>query len=165
MKSVILNSRQINDKIKRIAFEIIEHNFEEESIILLGISGQGFELAKRLKEILSKESEIKVILEELNIDKKNPYGSDIKINLDHNSLEGKSILIVDDVLNSGKTMMYGLKSILDIPVKRIASVVLVNRAHKRFPIEADYVGTSLATTLQDHIRVSLESEKEVAYLE
>lgn len=165
MKSVILNSRQINDKIKRIAFQIIEHNFEEDTIVLLGISGQGFELAKRINDILEKESQINVSLAELVIDKNHPYNEGVNLDLEVSQLENRSILIVDDVLNSGKTMIYGLKRILDIPVKKISSVVLVNRAHKRFPIEADFVGTSLATTLQDHIEVSLEPGKEVAYLE
>ena len=165
MKSIILNSQQINDKIKRIAFQIIEHNFEEESIVMLGISGQGFELAKRLKTILNQESELTVLLEELTVDKKNPYSSEVKLNLTDQDLENKSILLIDDVLNSGKTMMFGLNKILNIPVKRIASVVLVNRAHKRFPIEADFVGTCLATTLQDHIHVSLIANEEIDYLE
>ena len=78
MKSIILNSQQINDKIKRIAFQIIEHNFEEKSIVMLGISGQGFELAKRLKSILTTESDIEVLLEELIVDKKNPYNSEVE---------------------------------------------------------------------------------------
>ena len=165
MKSIILNSQQINDKIKRIAFQIIEHNFEEKSIVMLGISGQGFELAKRLKSILTTESDIEVLLEELIVDKKNPYNSEVELSLEKKELENKSILLIDDVLNSGKTMMFGLNRVLNIPVKRIASVVLVNRAHKRFPIEADFVGTSLATTLQDHIHVSLNANEEIAYLE
>ncbi|MDB2363998.1 phosphoribosyltransferase family protein [Flavobacteriales bacterium] len=165
MKSIILNSQQINDKIKRIAFQIIEHNFEEKSIVMLGISGQGFELAKRLKSILTTESDIEVLLEELIVDKKNPYNSEVELSLENKELENKSILLIDDVLNSGKTMMFGLNRVLNIPVKRIASVVLVNRAHKRFPIEADFVGTSLATTLQDHIHVSLNANEEIAYLE
>ena len=165
MKSIILNSQQINDKIKRIAFQIIEHNFEEKSIVMLGISGQGFELAKRLKSILTTESDIEVLLEELIVDKKNTYNSEVELSLENKELENKSILLIDDVLNSGKTMMFGLNRVLNIPVKRIASVVLVNRAHKRFPIEADFVGTSLATTLQDHIHVSLNANEEIAYLE
>jgi pyrimidine operon attenuation protein/uracil phosphoribosyltransferase len=132
---------------------------------MLGISGQGFELAKRLKSILTTESDIEVLLEELIVDKKNPYNSEVELSLENKELENKSILLIDDVLNSGKTMMFGLNRVLNIPVKRIASVVLVNRAHKRFPIEADFVGTSLATTLQDHIHVSLNANEEIAYLE
>lgn len=164
MKTIILNSLQIEQKINRIAHEIYENNFEEKEIVIAGIASRGFLLAKRITDVLTKISPIKVKVIELYIDKENPLKS-TEANINEKEVSGKVVLLVDDVLNSGKTLIYGAKLFLDFPIKRLTTVVLVDRNHTRYPIKADFVGLSLATTLQEHISVEIENKgKEVAYL-
>lgn len=163
-KSLVLNASQVNHKITRLAHEILENNHREEIIILAGIDGQGYVLAERLYHILSSIAESKIVLTKITIDKDNPYENEVHIGLDPSEYKDKCIIIVDDVLNSGKTMIYGIKTFLRTRLSSLKTVVLINRNHKRFPVNADYVGLSLATTLQEHIEVSLEENNESVYL-
>lgn len=164
-KTLILNSKQIEQKINRLAYEIVENNYTEKEIIIAGISKNGYLFAKRLNTVLQKISSIKTQLIEIVIDKENPLSKEIKISLSEKELKNKVVILADDVLNSGKTLIFGAKPFLVSPLKRLTTVVLVDRGHNRYPIKADFVGLSLSTTLQEHITVELDVKgKEVVYL-
>ncbi|OFY83704.1 MAG: phosphoribosyltransferase [Bacteroidetes bacterium RIFCSPLOWO2_12_FULL_35_15] len=164
-KTLIADSKQIQQKINRIAYEIYENNYNEKEIIIAGIASNGFILAKRIDDVLKKISPIKTKLIEIKINKENPVAVDIKISLSEKELKNKVIILVDDVLNSGKTLIFGAKPFLTTPVKRLTTVVLVDRGHNRYPIKADFVGLSLSTTLQEHITVEIDKKgKEAVYL-
>lgn len=163
-KTLILNSKQIEQKINRIAFQIYENNYGEKEIIVAGISENGYLFAKRIADVLQKISPIKAKLIEIKINKENPAASEIKISLTDKELKNKVIILVDDVLNSGRTLIFGAKPFLISPVKRLTTAVLVDRGHNRYPIKADFVGLSLSTTLQEHITVELKKGKESVYL-
>ncbi|KAA3647414.1 MAG: phosphoribosyltransferase [Bacteroidetes bacterium] len=154
--TLILDHHKIDQKINRIAYQIYEDNYNQDEIIMAGIAKNGFVFASILKERLETISNIKVILKELTIDKKNPIKSKAEVKMQGEEIKNKSIVVVDDVLNSGKTMMYGLQAFLNAPLKSLSIAVLVNRSHKRYPVNANYVGMSLATTLKEHIEVSFE---------
>jgi pyrimidine operon attenuation protein/uracil phosphoribosyltransferase len=163
-KTLILNSKQIGQKINRIAYEIYENNYDEKEIVIAGIAKNGFVFAGRIADVLQKISSIKVQLIEIKLDKENPFTSDVKLKLSDKELKNKVIILVDDVLNSGKTLIFGAKLFLNAPVKRLTTAVLVDRGHNRYPIKADVVGLSLSTTLQEHITVELKKGKETVYL-
>jgi pyrimidine operon attenuation protein/uracil phosphoribosyltransferase len=163
--TLVLNSKQIDQKINRIAYEIYENNYDEKEVIMAGIVGNGFLLAKRIAAVLEKISSIKVKIIEITLDKEEPLSSDIKISLSDKEMKNKVIILVDDVLNSGKTLIFGAKPFLCSPVKRLTTAVLVDRGHNRYPIKADFVGLSLSTTLQEHITVEIAKKgKEAVYL-
>jgi pyrimidine operon attenuation protein / uracil phosphoribosyltransferase len=164
-KTLILNSKQIEQKINRIAYEIYENNYEEKDIVIAGIAANGYLLAKRIADVLQKISKIKIQLIEISMDKENPFDSDIKLGLKEKELKNRVVILVDDVLNSGKTLIFGAKLFLNAPLKRLTTAVLVDRGHNRYPIKADVVGLSLSTTLQEHITVELNKKgKETVYL-
>jgi pyrimidine operon attenuation protein / uracil phosphoribosyltransferase len=164
-KTLILNSKQIEQKINRIAYQIYENHYGEKEIIIAGIAENGYLLAQQIATVLGKITTIKLKLIKIIIDKKNPAASEIKISLKEKELENKVIVLVDDVLNSGKTLIFGAKPFLTSAVKCLTTAVLVDRGHNRYPIKADFVGLSLSTTLQEHITVELNKKgKEVAYL-
>lgn len=162
-KDIILNHQEIQHKIKRIAYQIYESNVYEEEIILAGIQENGFLLAKKLKQNLEKISEVKPILCEVIIDKKNPL-SEIKTSLSKEEYTNKSLVLIDDVLNSGSTLIYGVKHFLDVPLKQFKTAVLVNRNHKKYPVKADFKGISLSTSLNEHVEVILSGKHFKAYL-
>lgn len=164
-KTLILNSKQIEQKVNRIAYEIYENNYDEKEIVIAGIAKNGYLLGKRIADVLQHISRIKIQLIEIALDKENPFESDVKIKLTEKELKNKVIILVDDVLNSGKTLIFGAKLFLNAPVKRLTTAVLVDRGHNRYPIKADVVGLSLSTTLQEHITVELDKKgKETVYL-
>ncbi|MDT0551707.1 phosphoribosyltransferase family protein [Urechidicola vernalis] len=162
--AIILTNEQINHKIKRISFQILEENVNENEIIIAGIAANGFILAKKIKEILEEISSASIVLCEVIIDKKNPLNA-IKTSLKSEDYKGKPLVLVDDVLNSGTTLIYGIKHFLDVPLKSFKTAVLVNRNHKKYPVKADYKGISLSTTLQDNITVEFNGEEALAYLD
>ena len=163
-KSIILNNEEIQHKIKRIAFQIYESNSKENEIILAGIADNGYLFAKKIAEILKEISNLKITLCEVKINKKKPL-STIKTSVDATYYKNKSLVLVDDVLNSGATLMYAVKHFLNVPLKQFKTAVLVNRNHKKYPIKADFKGVSLSTSLQEHITVMFNKEESVAYLE
>jgi pyrimidine operon attenuation protein/uracil phosphoribosyltransferase len=164
-KTLILNSKQIEQKINRIAYQIYENNYDEKEIVIAGIAANGYLLARRISDVIQKISGIKTKLIEISLDKENPFQSETKIKLSDKELKNKVIILVDDVLNSGKTLIFGAKLFLNAPVKRLTTAVLVDRGHNRYPIKADVVGLSLSTTLQEHITVELNKKgKETVYL-
>src|SRR5690554_4612288 len=163
MKTLVLNDRQINQKLDRIAYEIVENNFEDKQIYLVGIKGNGYEIAKELSKRLEIIVEQKINVSELTIDKKNPLEHEISTSIPLEQFDHQTIVLVDDVINSGRTIQYALIKLLERPTKRVKTVALVDRKHRSFPIRCDYVGLTLSTTLQDRIEVDLEGEKK-AYL-
>lgn len=164
-KTRILDADQIQKRINRIAYEIYENNWDEKSIVMVGIAKRGSELAKRVADKVHDISDIKVVLGEISMNKSNPLESEVELSLDKKDLKNKSIVLVDDVLNSGKTLIYAAKILLRQPIKSMSTVVLVDRKHRRFPIKADFVGLTLSTTLQEHINVDLKKGNEAVYLE
>ena len=164
VQTIVLNETQIDQKIDRLAFQIYENHSEETDIIIAGIEGNGYKLAELLTERLSKFSDMKVTLVSVFVNKQDPLAEKASVELEKADAEDKVVILVDDVLNSGKTFIYGIKHFLKVRLKALRTVALVDRDHKRFPVKADYVGLHLSTTLQEHVRVVLEGEKAV-YLE
>jgi pyrimidine operon attenuation protein/uracil phosphoribosyltransferase len=160
-KSLILDSDQVKQKIRRMAYEMYEHNFKEKNIVLAGIEGQGYVLAKLLVKELESISPLKVKLVKISLDKSAPQQSEVTLDCDSKSLQKKCIVVIDDVLNTGRTFAYGLKPFLDIEVKKIEVAVLVNRSHTLFPIYPQYTGYKLSTTINDHVEVTLGKESAV----
>ena len=154
-KTLILDERQVQQKIKRMAFEIFEHNFHEKSIIVAGIEGQGYILAKLLVKQVQAISPLEVTLVKISVNKLAPSQHEITLDCDVKTLKKKCIVLVDDVLNTGRTFAYGMKPFLDVEVKKIETAVLVNRSHTLFPIYPQYTGYALATTIKDHVEVNL----------
>ncbi len=156
----ILNEKQIAQKIQRIAVQILENNFDASEIILAGINNNGFEVARLLSENLRQRSNIEINLTRLRLNPSSPANHPIALDIPVVSLHGKVIILVDDVANTGRTIFYAVKPLLEILPKKVELAVLVDRKHKSFPIQADYVGLSLATTRQENIEVRLSGNGE-----
>ena len=151
-KNYILDQATASRKLQRMAYEIVENNLDEREIILVGIRENGCIIAQNLQELLQKISSIESDLLQLSLDKRNPGEIQLNKNIDFND---KVIIIVDDVANSGKTMLYAIKPFLGFHPKKIQTAVMVERTHKAFPVNSDYVGISVSTTLQEHIYVEV----------
>jgi pyrimidine operon attenuation protein/uracil phosphoribosyltransferase len=162
--TIILDKKQIAHKLRRIAFQIYEANVNEEQVIIAGIIENGFTVATKLKKLVEEISPIKVVLCKVFIDKKNPT-SEITTSLSSKLYTNQSLILVDDVLHSGTTLIYGVKHFLNVPLKQFKTAVLVDRNHKKFPIKADYKGISLSTSLNENIAVIFEKGKDRAVLE
>lgn len=162
--TIILNHQEITHKIRRIAYQIYENNINETEVILAGIDKNGYTLAKKLKNVISSISEIKPVLCKVIIDKKNPRKA-VLTSLNESDYSGKSVVLIDDVLNSGTTLIYGVKHFLHVPLKQFKTAVLVNRNHKKYPVKADFKGISLSTSLHEHVIVYFESNKHRVVLE
>ncbi len=161
-RNIILNEEQVLQKIKRMAYQICEHNLNEKSIILVGIYQQGYHLASLLAKELEEVAPFQVILAKLELDKEKPLSGAIVLDIPENELDNKAIVLIDDVLNTGKTMAYSLKPFLNRRLKKLETAVLINRSHKLFPISANYQGIELATTIREHIEVVLDKNKKFA---
>ncbi|WP_029033312.1 phosphoribosyltransferase family protein [Salinimicrobium terrae] len=153
---LILNNEQINHKITRIAYQIYESNVEEEQIILAGIAKSGFKLAQKLQAELQRISDMDVLLCEVKINKKNPL-EPITTSLSPEDYQNKALVLIDDVLNSGATLIYGVRHFLDVPLKRFKTAVLVDRSHKNYPVKADYKGISLSTSIHETVKVDFNA--------
>ncbi len=164
IKTLLLNARQIEQRINRIAYEIYEDNFNEKEIIIAGIANSGFVFAKQLEKVINQICDLKTQLVKLTLDKENPVLNSLVPALSSDALKDKVVIVVDDVLNSGKTLIYSLRPFLEADIKKIRTVLLVNRDHKRYPVEADFVGITLSTSLQEHVTVMLEPGREAVYL-
>lgn len=165
MTNQILNETQIRHKINRIAYQIYEANVYEKEIIIAGIEGGGLLFAKRIAKILEKITEASIIICNISMDKKNPLKSGVATSLKEEDYHDKSVVLVDDVLNSGTTLIYGVMHFLKTPLKQLKTAVLVNRNHKKYPVKADYKGISLSTSLQEHIRVDFSAKNFGVYLD
>jgi len=153
MKRPILDAATAALKLERMAFEILEDNQEEKELILAGIASSGASIARHIKALLHKLAPIKIHTLEIRLDKKHPSAIELSQDMD---LNDKVIIVVDDVSNSGRTILYALKPLLEYHPRKIRTLVLVERTHKGFPVRSDYVGLSVATTLQEHIVVEVE---------
>ncbi|MEM6318216.1 MAG: phosphoribosyltransferase family protein [Bacteroidota bacterium] len=158
----ILNERQIAQKVKRLAIEILEHNLGESGIILAGINNNGMVFAELLLQELTKISDLPITVTRIRLDPANPHQSDVMLEMPSEQVHGKVLIIVDDVANTGRTIFYAIKPILDVLPKKVEVAVLVDRSHKSFPIRVDYYGLSLATTLKNDIDVQIREVEERA---
>ena len=136
-----------------MAFEILENNFGETSFILAGIRESGTVIAETIQRLLTEIAGLQTELITVSLDKKNPSTVEISRPLD---FKNKVVILIDDVSNSGKTLMYAIRPFLDTSPKKIQTLVLVERSHNAFPVKPDYVGLSVATTIQEHIYVEVE---------
>ena len=152
----LLDQRQIKQKIKRLAIEIMEHNFDEKELILAGINNNGVGFANLLYQELKSMSDLTIHLTRIKLSPANPLSTPISIEMSPKQLNGKTVIIVDDVANTGRTIFYATKPILEVLPKKVEVAVLVDRKHKSFPIQPNYVGISLATTIKDNIDVILK---------
>ena len=155
-KKIILTSSAAAMKLRRMAYEILENNQRENHLILAGIKGSGLVVASQLQAILTDISTVSTELITIEFDKKRPASIDLSNKMDFND---KIIIIIDDVTNSGKCLLYALKPFLEFYPKKIQTLVLVERSHKTYPIHPDFVGLSLATTLQEHIYVEVKDNE------
>jgi pyrimidine operon attenuation protein/uracil phosphoribosyltransferase len=162
---LILNSVQIQQKIDRMAYQILEDCFEEKQIVIAGIASRGYVLAQRLKKVLEKISTIKIDLIKISLNKDSDH-LEAEVDTDIKVCKNKTIILVDDVLNSGRTLVYGLAVFLNIPTKKIRTAVLVDRSHKLFPVSTDFSGYTISTVSQEHVSVKFSSKKseEAVYL-
>ncbi len=160
---LILDKERISYKLRRMAYEIWERNSDEKEIILIGVEKGGKILADNLSALLKEISPLKVYTTSVNINKKNPLNHALDF---ERNLSGQTVVLCDDVVNSGKTIMYSLHAILSYDLKKVMVAVLVDRKHKSFPVASDIVGHTIATTLQDHIEVETKGKEIIAvYLE
>jgi pyrimidine operon attenuation protein/uracil phosphoribosyltransferase len=165
MSNQLLNKTQTLQKIRRIAYQVYEQNFEESSIIIAGINGEGYTFAEILVHELRQISEIDVHIARVSFDKKAIEQPEINIESEVDTFRNKNIVLCDDVLNTGKTLAFSLRPFLNIPIKKLQVAVIVDRNHPNFPMAADYVGYSLSTTLNEHIQVVLsDKEKTGVYI-
>lgn len=158
-KILILNQQQIQQKIDRIAFQILEDNFDEAEIIIAGILPRGNKIAERIKLILDDIAPFKSTLITIELDK-NSTSLQASYNFDLEDCANKAIVLVDDVLNSGKTLAYGFGVFLDMPLKKLRTAVLIDRNHKSFPVTTDYAGMALSTVIKEHVDVILDQDGE-----
>ncbi|MDN3687534.1 phosphoribosyltransferase family protein [Cyclobacterium jeungdonense] len=162
-KTMVLNHRQIQQKITRMAFEIYERNAGEQDLVVAGMTGMGYVLAERVVEKLREIAPFSLQLIKIDLDKSHPKLHEIHLS-EQVPLAGASIILVDDVLNTGKTLAYAMVPFLEAGIKKMEVLVLVNRSHKLYPVAPDYTGFELATTLSEHITVDLNSEASTVHL-
>ncbi len=158
----LLDHTQIRQKIERLAYEILEQNYEEKGLILAGINNNGMGFAKLLHRKLQSLTDMPIVLTRIRLSPANPLEKEIVLGIPKEDLQGKVVIVVDDVANTGRTIFYACKPLLEVLPKKVEVAVLVDRKHKSFPIKVDYVGMSLATTIQENIDVQILKAKEAA---
>ncbi len=157
--TLILNAAQIRQKIRRIAFQIYENNFEEPALVLAGISGEGYVLAQALARELQTIAPFSVNLLQLDFDKKQIAQPVVRSDQPAADYTDTVVIVVDDVLYTGRTLAFSLQPFLITPVRKLQVAVLVDRNHPRYPVAADYKGYELSTTLTEHVDVVLSDEE------
>lgn len=163
MKNIILTQQEIEHKTKRIAYQIYETFVDEKEVVIAGIATNGYIFAEKLAKTLDTISDLKITLCEVKINKQNPIDA-VQTSIPAEEYSNKALILVDDVLNSGTTLIYGVKHFLDVPLKKFKTAVLVDRNHKQYPVKADFKGLSLSTSLQEHIQVVFNDNEAYAYL-
>lgn len=156
MSSQILNTQKVKQKISRIALEIIERTYSEDKVVIVGIKNSGYELAQRICAELKKFENKEYPCYSMQINKPSPLDAPIETDVRGDDVLNSTLIIVDDVQNSGRTMAFAVKHFLQYQVKSIQTCVLIDRRHNLFPVRADYVGLSLSTTLKEHVSVDTE---------
>jgi pyrimidine operon attenuation protein / uracil phosphoribosyltransferase len=164
MKNIILTQQEIAHKTKRIAYQIYETFPDEDEVVLAGIAGNGFLFSEMIAAELKKISPLKVILCEVKMNKEQPLEK-VVTSLSPEEYTNKALVLVDDVLNSGTTLIYGVKHFLDVPLKKFKTAVLVDRNHKQYPVKADFKGLSLSTSLRERVQVVITESEQYAYLD
>ena len=163
MSEIILTSEQIEHKLERIAYQILEANGENNTIIIAGIVSNGYAVAERIAYYLKSNSKKNILCCEVKVDKKNPHNP-IQTSLDAKDYTNKSVVIVDDVLHTGTTLIYAVRHFLNVPLKQCKTAVLLDRNHKKFPIKADFKGISLSTSLNENVIVQVRANRFTALL-
>ncbi|MEQ9443500.1 MAG: phosphoribosyltransferase family protein [Cyclobacteriaceae bacterium] len=166
---LLLTPGQITQKVKRIAYEIYERNFDQNRLLIAGVLDRGYRLAERICSQLDEISHFSMekntlTLVEVTIEKFTAKQSQVVFNVPTTDFEDQCIILVDDVLNTGRTLAYCMSPFLEQPIKKLEIAVLVNRSHIQFPVMASYTGLELSTTLPEHIEVVFDSENEGVYL-
>ena len=162
-RNYILDKETVARKLQRMAYEIVENNLDEQQLILAGVTESGGVIARNIQQLLKQISSINTELIVISLDKKSPGEISLDKSMDFNN---KVIIVIDDVANSGRTILYAMKPFLAFHPKKIQTLALVERTHKAYPVKTDYVGLSVATTLQDHIYVEVEGNSvKGAYLQ
>ncbi|MBP1224668.1 phosphoribosyltransferase domain-containing protein [Flavobacterium sp. 1355] len=151
-KNIILTNQEIEHKIKRIAYQIYETFVDEEEVVIAGIATNGSVFAQKIAAALENISTLKVSICEVRVDKQNPQ-LPVQTSLTKEEYSNKGLVLVDDVLNSGTTLIYAVRHFLDVPLKKFKTAVLVDRNHKKYPVKADFKGISLSTSLLEHVQV------------
>ena len=159
--TLILNAEQVRQKIRRIAFQMYETNFEESSLLLAGIAGEGYVLAQALAQELRQIAPFEVELIQLELDKTQVAQPPVRTGHPDADFTDKVVIVVDDVLYTGRTLAFSLQPFLSVPVRRLQVAVLVDRNYPRYPVAADYKGYELSTTLTEHVDVVLSDESRV----
>ncbi|MFD0932546.1 phosphoribosyltransferase family protein [Psychroflexus salinarum] len=154
--TLILSKQDIEIKIKRISLQILEACLDDETIVIAGIDKNGFKMAELILDNLNKLSQQNIVLAKVKIDKKNPLNT-VEVSLTPSEYENKSVILVDDVLNTGSTLMFAAKHFLDVPLRQFKTAVLVDRNHKKYPIKADFKGISLSTSLNERVKVDFKT--------
>ncbi|RAV27659.1 phosphoribosyltransferase family protein [Sinomicrobium soli] len=163
IENKILGHEEIGHKIRRIAYQIYETFVDEEEIVIAGIVSGGLTFAEKIAGVFSEISDIPVTLCEVRIDKNTPTNP-VSTSLSEDAYRHKAVVLVDDVLNSGSTLIYGIRHFLNVPLKKLKTTVLVDRNHKRYPVKADFKGISLSTSLQEHVSVEFSDNGNAVYL-
>jgi pyrimidine operon attenuation protein/uracil phosphoribosyltransferase len=163
-QNIILTHQEIEHKIKRIAYQIYETFVDEEEIVIAGIAHNGFIFAQKIAAALEDIATLKIALCEVNVNKQHPESA-IQTSLSKEDYTNKGLILVDDVLNSGTTLIYAVRHFLDVPLTKFKTAVLVDRNHKKYPVKADFKGISLSTSLLEHVSVVFdENGQNSAYL-
>ncbi len=158
----ILDENQIKQKIKRLAIEIVENNYNANQIVLAGINRNGVHFAKMLYSALKKITNIELSQCQISLNPADPLAIPITISADAGSLANSRIIVIDDVANTGRTIFYAMQPLMELLAEKVEVAVLVDRKHKSFPIKVDYVGLSLATTLKENIDVRIREVDEMS---
>jgi len=164
LKHKILEQDRIDKIVKRISFQIHEKNQNSSEVVLIGVLKNGFILSDLIEKELKKISKSKIQLFSIKINKKKPLNP-IELNCDLSELKNKSIVLIDDVLNSGKTLIHCVKHLLDVPISNFNTAVLIDRNHKKFPIKIDFKGLSLSTTIKENVTVVFEKNNSYAFID
>ena len=165
MQNKILSHLEIQHKIRRIAYQIYEANVAEKVIVIAGIESGGLKFAKKIQGVLRSITDADILLCKVSMNKSNPLESEVKTSIPVEEYKNKSVVLVDDVLNSGTTLIYGVHHFLRTPLKQLKTAVLVDRNHKKYPVKADYKGISLSTSLQEHVHVQFQAKNDMVYLD
>lgn len=157
----ILDHNEIFARLKRMAYEIYENNYQQSEMLVIGIDQRGGFIAEKLVSFLSELSPIKVTLIDAEVDRSESLPG-VSLSAELEDLTGKAILVVDDVLYSGFTMLSVVSILLQMEPSTIQTAVLIDRGHRKMPISADYVGLELSTTLHQHVSVRIDEDEEKA---